>query len=257
MPMKKPVRIALVVAMATVLPSISRATFISEQNQQDALLGSGAVISGNTNGEYVEFVNDSASSFSLNSVTFTDTNQPESSILSTTLTSFDLAFKTSGSPSLAPGQSLLVVSRGTVAASFSPRNQGGSLIVGKDSTFNDSAATVTLNNGAGGTRNATFDTGATIGISTSSNDAIAAYLDRTATGTAQPGPWLAGTTASSYRLGDVAGGVATAHPTLGAFAASPGVKSNGASWVTPEQLVTKISGAGTVSGADNIWTVAF
>ena len=233
------------------------APFISEQNGDDALFAAGAVISGQTRGEFVEFVNPAAAVFALNGVTVGDTNQSAATVTATTVTTYDFAFKTAGAPSLAAGQAAVLVSAGTLNPAVVPRNFGGSQIYGKDSTFNDKAA-ATLPTGDGTTtRSAAYDAGATFGISTSSADAVAAYLGRSATSAVVAGPWVSGTGASGVRTGDTAAGPVSTHPLLGSVAASPGVMANGSSWVTPAAAVAKVSGTGTVSGGGNSFAVNF
>jgi len=215
--------------------------------------------------EYFEFVNTSASTLNLNGYVFKDTDLAAPALGTDNVNNtYDFAFGAATGVSLATGQGLVITAAGIAGnlnggATFRPRNFGGSILYTKNQSF--VTTNTTIPNGIGGARTVVRDGNLpSIGISTT-NDAIAVYNGTSGSSSLVATGPTSGTSlspqASFLRTGDTATGAAIAHPSLGGVRASPGIRSTGASFVTPTQAVAKVSGIGILTGSANTWAVDF
>ena len=165
---------------------------------------------------------------------------------------------------MAAGQALVITSGQTNSTPFNlnPRDFGGSIVFTKVQSF-VKINNLTVPDGSGGTRNRDYDTDKDIGISTANpQDAIVAYNGTNSSATlVAAGPTRGtapGTPASYYRFGDAAGGTTSNHPSLGGVNASPGLRTDGHSWVMPAPTVMIITGsAGVQVVSTNEWRLNF
>jgi len=234
----------------------ARAQFISEQNGVGDLAnlninGDG----GSNNDEFIEFVNSSGGILSLNNYVFGDAG---GNTLPISQGTYDFGFGASTGISLAVGQALVIMEDGSAPSATNKlsRNIGGSLAYYKANSFITGSRTIP--DGSGSTVSLSAQGAGDIGLNQTGEVAYATN-GTTSAGTVFTGPSLTTGSATVHRAGNVAGGAATAHPALNGANASPGVKSDGRSWVTPTQSVAVVSGglSGNLSGSGNTWSYNF